>query len=109
MESKNKDAVIGKGLPQIDNRLLFAQQGAFENLTFSYIEILPGHRIPATGFSKHDADEYSYFISGSVKSYSGGKESIETAGNATYIPKGEEHWCINEGEEPCVLVCAMIK
>lgn len=109
MESKNVKNIVGAGLPKIDNRLLFKADGNYSNMTFSYIEILPGYRIPETGFSKHDADEYSYFISGSVKTYSGGKETIEHEGDTTLIPKGEEHWCINEGDEPCIIICAMIK
>lgn len=109
MEGKKVQDVVGKGMPKIDNRLLFNAEGDYSNMTFSYIEIMPGYRIPETGYSKHDADEYSYFVSGSVKSYSGGKETTEVAGNATFIPKGEEHWCINEGDEPCVIICAMIK
>lgn len=97
------------GMPMYDMRKLFNVEGSFENMTFSYIALQPGMRIPPEGFSKHDADEYSCFISGEVFTYSGGEERTVKAGQATWIPKGEEHWCINKGTEPCVLICAMLK
>lgn len=105
----NLSEMESKGMPMYDMRRLFNADGAFENMTFSYIALQPGLRIPPEGFSCHDADEYSYFVSGEVFTYSGGEEVTVKAGQATLIPKGEKHWCINRGTEPCVIICAMLK
>ncbi len=61
------------------------------------------------GHERHDEDEYSYIFSGEIETYSNGEYSVEKAGDATLIPAGEEHWCVNNSNEPCMLVCFMVK
>ena len=31
------------------------------------------------------------------------------AGEGTLIPMGEKHWCENRTDEPCTIVCALVK
>ncbi len=88
---------------------IFKVQDQFTDMKFGLVEIKPGMRVPEAGYSCHEEDEYSYFISGSLYSWNAGEASEVTAGEATLIPKGEEHYCINKGTEPCVIACVMLK
>lgn len=68
----------------------------------------PGSRIPTEGTGSHDQDEYGMLIKGSMIIMSGGKEYRITAGQATFIPRGEEHWAYNDGQEECEIVWALV-
>lgn len=88
----------------------FAQlQGPTGGVSMSYITLLPGKRVPDAGFSCHDADEYSFFLDGSVYTESGDFKGLCAAGEGTLIPMGEKHWCENRTDKPCTLVCALVK
>ena len=69
----------------------------------------PGSRAPAAGLTSHDEDEYAYIISGALKCFSGGELNELKAGDATFIPAGEEHYSFNESKEPCTLVYVLVK
>ena len=69
----------------------------------------PGARVPDQGLTSHDEDEYAYFISGSLKCFSGGEYYEVRVGDATFIPAGEEHYSVNESDEPCTLVYVLAK
>ena len=69
-----------------------------------YAVFAPGARVPAQGLASHAEDEYAYFISGGLKCFSGGEYYEVKAGDATFIPAGEEHYSVNESDEPCTLV-----
>ncbi len=101
--------IIPTGMPLYEMRTAFTKSGSFSNVSMSVISLTPGERIPSVGESCHDADEYSYIISGKIKTHCGGETTYEEGGSASLIPKGESHWCINEGDEPCILVCFMVK
>lgn len=109
MEKFNIDEVQPIGMPMYEMKRLFEEKGSFSEFSMSVISLMPGERVPAEGVSRHEEDEYSYFLSGEVNTYSDGKYSVEKAGEATFIPAGEEHWCINKESEPCVIVCVMVK
>lgn len=108
MEKIDVKDVEAIGMPMYEMKKLFNKQGDFSEVSMSVISLTPGERVPAEGMSCHEEDEYAYFISGEVNTYCDGKYSVEKAGEATFIPAGMEHWCINESNEPCVLVCFMV-
>lgn len=108
MEKINVEEVEAIGMPMYEMKKLFNKKGDFKEVSMSVISLTPGERVPAEGMSCHEEDEYAYFISGEVNTYCDGKYSVEKAGEATFIPAGMEHWCINESSEPCVLVCFMV-
>ncbi|MCL2392175.1 MAG: cupin domain-containing protein [Oscillospiraceae bacterium] len=70
-----------------------------------YAVFPPGSEAPPAA---HDADEYAYIISGSVKSQIGGKVTELKAGCASFIPAGEEHVSFNDGDEACNLVWMLV-
>ncbi|HEY2421839.1 MAG TPA: cupin domain-containing protein [Neobacillus sp.] len=109
MEKININQVEPIGMPLYEMKKFFMKQGDFKEVSMSVISLASGERIPAVGMSCHDEDEYSYIFSGEVNTYCNGEYSVEKAGDATLIPAGEEHWCINNGSEPCMLVCFMVK
>ncbi|MES9683153.1 cupin [Bacillus sp. AFS001701] len=109
MEKINSNQVEPIGMPIYEMKKLFTRQGDFKEVSMSVISLTPGERVPAVGMSCHEEDEYSYIFSGEIDTYSKGVHSVEKAGDATFIPAGEEHWCINRTNEPCLLVCFMVK
>lgn len=109
MYKKTIKQIQGHGMPVYEMKSLFTAKGQFTNMQFSYIMIQPRQRVPQEGFSKHTQDEYSYIVSGKLFSHNAGVESYVQAGDATLIPKGEEHWCENVGEEPVVIICTMLE
>lgn len=109
MKKVNIDDVESIGMPMYEMKKLFNKQDNYTEMTMSVISLMPGERVPAEGMSCHEEDEFSFFISGEVETYCNGKHSVEGAGDATFIPAGMEHWCINTTSEPCKLVCFMLK
>ena len=86
---------------------------------FNFAKGLPGGKGVQMGFgvfppgmeappAVHDADEYAFILSGTVKSRIGGKVYTAKAGSATFIPAGEEHVSYNDGTEECRLVWLLI-
>ncbi|MGY3717646.1 cupin domain-containing protein [Sutcliffiella cohnii] len=69
----------------------------------------PGARIPLEGTGAHEEDEYAVVIKGSLTTVSGGKKYRISAGQATFIPSGEEHWAYNDGDEDCELIWTLVK
>lgn len=108
MEKVNIESVKGTGMPMYEMKKLFEKSGDFSNVSMSWISLTPGERVPAEGFSVHEEDEYSFIYSGEIKAFANGEISVEKAGDATFFPAGDEHWCINESDEPCLLVCFMV-
>lgn len=56
----------------------------------------------------HDADEYAFILSGTIKARVGGQVYEARAGGATFIPAGEEHVSFNDGKEECRLVWILV-
>jgi len=110
MKLVNVADIEALGLPLYDMRKIFNVNGDFSTADISFITIMPGQRVPqGDGWSLHDSDEYSIFISGEVYTKSGDFDGVAGKGQATFIPKGEKHWCENRTNEPCTLVCVMLK
>lgn len=79
------------------------------NVTMGTVVFPPGARVPAEGAGVHAEHEYSYIMSGSLLTMSGGKECRISEGQATIIPAGEEHWAFNDGTENCEIIWFMVK
>ncbi len=95
------------GLPGFDMRKIFNINKG-ENVEISFIKIMPGMRIPETGFSCHDKDEYSVIVGGEIFTSVEGEDFVISEGDATLIKKGEKHWCRNDKDVSCTLVCVMV-
>lgn len=80
-----------------------------QNLTMGTVVFPPGARVPAQGTGAHGEHEFSYVISGSLLTMSGGREYRIRQGQATWIPAGEEHWAYNDGTENCEILWVLAK
>lgn len=77
---------------------------------FGIVTIPPKARIPFSGTSVHEEDEYSIVIKGSILAGTGGGKKFRlSAGDASLIPAGEAHWAYNDGEEICMIVWVLIR
>ncbi|KIL74811.1 cupin domain-containing protein [Bacillus badius] len=88
---------------------LFQNQFQGAEVQFGFVSIPAGERLPKEGTGSHEEHEYSYIIRGALAGESGGKPYKINAGEASYIPAGEHHWCVNEGDSDCELIYALIK
>ena len=109
MEKIKLESISVTGLPLYEMQRIFNASGTFCNISISYITLLPGRRIPASGTGVHAEDEYSFFLEGEVYTHSGSFEGICRAGEGTLIPRGEHHWCENRTDHPCRLLCVLVK
>ena len=91
-----------ENVPVSKEEIIIAPLHGSKNM--GYAVFAPGARAPAQGLASHAEDEYAYIISGSLKCFSGGEHCEVKAGDATFIPAGEEHYSSNESDEPCTLV-----
>ena len=101
-----------KKSPQITGEIvqnLFHDQYPNAEVKFGFVTVPVGERLPAEGTTFHEEQEYSYVLKGTLKGVSGGEPYEISAGEASFIPAGEEHWCANDGEEPVELIFALVK
>ena len=77
---------------------------ANDGIKMGYAVFGPGARVPKEGTASHPEDEFAYIISGGLKCCSGGVVYESKAGCSSFIPAGEEHFSINESDEPCTLI-----
>ncbi len=94
----------------IEMKTLFDEsvfQGA--RAKFGTVTIPPRSRVPLKGTGSHEEDEYALVIKGAITTMSGGKQYHVKAGQATFIPAGEEHWAYNEREEDCEIIWTLVK
>ncbi len=89
-------------------QVLFQNQFQDAEVKFGYVTIPAGERLPLDGTTVHEEHEYSFIIKGSLSGESGGNPYKIQAGEASYIPAGEYHWCV-AGENDCELVYALVK
>ena len=80
-----------------------------EAVHFGFAEFEPDSRVPKSGTTFHDGDEFSYIISGSLSCWS--KDGIQKlqAGDCVYFPSGDEHYSFNDNTEPCKLIYMLVK
>lgn len=101
-----------KKSPQVTEDIvqnLFHDQYPNAEVKFGFVTVPVGERLPAEGTTFHEEQEYSYVLKGTLKGVSGGQPYEISAGEASFIPAGEEHWCENIGEEPVELIFALVK
>ena len=89
-------------------RTIFSEDGVKGNITVGNCVVPPGARIPVTGLSNHTQNEYSIVTKGSVVTETLGKVYRVEAGQATFIPAGQEHFCYNDSDEECEIVWVLI-
>lgn len=102
--------VVAEDRTDVTMKTLFDEslfEGARTN--FGQVVIPPGGRVPVEGFGAHDEDEYSIILQGTMKTKSGGEMYRVSAGEATFIPRGEEHYAYNDGVEDCIIIYALVK
>lgn len=97
------------GAPLYDMRVILNHVGECNVVKFSVITMPPHVRVPLEGTGAHEEDEYSFFVKGGLYTESGEDKCNVSEGMVTLIPKGEPHWCENRSDEPCTLVCVMVK
>lgn len=81
---------------------------AGEGVTMGYAVFPPGAQAPEAA---HEADEYSYILSGTVKTYlpKEGETLVCSPGSASFIPAGQVHASFNDGDEPCHVVWVLVE
>lgn len=87
---------------------IFEEKQAETAVKVGHVVIHPGETVPLSGVSKHEENEYSVIVKGSLVTEIEGKQYRVSAGQATFIPKGEEHTAVNDGQEDCELVFVMV-
>lgn len=101
-----------KTTPQVSQEIvqnLFHDQYPNAEVKFGYVSVPVGERLPKEGTNAHEEQEYSYVLKGSLRGESGGEAYEISTGEASFIPAGEQHWCVNEGNEPVELIFALVK
>lgn len=101
-----------KQTPQNTNEIvqnLFHDQFPNAEVKFGYVTVPAGERLPAEGTTFHEEQEYSFITKGKLIGKSGGEPFEISAGEASFIPAGEVHWCQNPGDEPVELIFALVK
>lgn len=88
---------------------LFKDQFQDTEVKFGFVSIPAGARLPLEGTTAHEEHEYSYILKGSLSGESGEKPFQINAGEASYIPAGEKHWCVNKGDSAVELVYALVR
>lgn len=108
MDILNIRELSQEGTKSYSMHIIFKEQYQESELKVGYVTIYPGETVPLTGVSKHEENEYSVIVKGSLVTEIDGKKYRVSAGQATFIPKGEEHIAVNDGEEDCELVFVMV-
>lgn len=88
-----------------DLRRLFSNEVPDQScFTLGVATFPPGARIPPKGVAAHTGDEYSIAIRGRILSGTKTEESYFSAGQACFIPAGEEHYAYNDSDADCEIV-----
>ncbi|MDM5196738.1 cupin domain-containing protein [Fictibacillus enclensis] len=101
--------VVEDDRPEVSMKTLFNEAIIEGGRTLmGTVSIPAGARIPLEGTGAHDQDEYGLVLKGSIVTMSGGEEYRVSSGQATFIPRGEEHWAYNDGQEDCEIVWVLV-
>lgn len=92
----------------IEETTLLTQAKYRSVLDFGVAKVAPGDRLPKEGYTSHEGHEYSFILSGELSGESGGEAFHIKAGELSYIPLGEEHYCQNDGEEEVEIFFVMV-
>lgn len=77
-----------------------------EGVKMGYAVFPPGTVVPP---ASHTANEYSYILSGTVKSKIGETVNVLSKGMAGFIPAGEVHSSFNDSDEDCTLIWMLVE
>lgn len=102
---KIKESIITEEIVQT----IFHDKFQGAEVRFGFVSVPVGERLPLEGTTSHEEHEYSFIIKGALTGESGGKLFKINAGEASYIPAGEQHWCVNKGDSTCEIVFALVK
>lgn len=108
MEILNIKELEQEGNQSYSMHTIFKEQQQEAAVKVGHVTIYPGETVPLTGVSKHEENEYSVIVKGSLVTEIDGKQYRVSAGQATFIPKGEEHIAVNDGDDECELVFVMV-
>lgn len=108
MDIININELTQEGNQAYSMHTIFKEQKPDAQVKVGHVVIYPGETVPLTGFSKHAENEYSVIVKGSIVTEIDGKKHRISAGQASFIPKGEEHIAVNDSEENCELVFVMV-
>ncbi|MDN3438383.1 cupin domain-containing protein [Planococcus sp. APC 3900] len=108
MDILNIKDLAQEGNESYSMHTIFKEQPKDGAVQVGHVVIYPGETVPLSGFSKHAENEYSVIVKGSLLTEIDGQQYRVSAGQATFIPKGEEHIAVNDGEEDCELVFVMV-
>jgi len=108
MDIINIKELAQEGNQSYSMQTIFKEQQNESAVKVGTVTIYPGEKVPLTGVSNHEENEYSVIVKGSLLTEIKGKQYRVSAGQATFIPKGEEHIAINDGEENCELVFVLV-
>jgi quercetin dioxygenase-like cupin family protein len=89
-------------------KTVFSQASLSGNLAMGTVTIPPGKRVPLKGVSKHEENEYSIIVKGSIVTEVNGKVYRASSGEATFIPAGEEHIAYNDSNEDCKIIWVLV-
>lgn len=105
----NSRTVKPEDRPGVSLKTIFSEQEKHGGkTTFGVVTIPPQARIPLSGAKGHPGNEYSIVTKGSILVGTVDTQYRMTAGDASLIPDGEEHWAYNDGEEDCEIVWALV-
>lgn len=108
MDILNIEDLAQEGNESYSMYTIFKEKQQNSTVKVGHVTIYPGETVPLTGVSKHEENEYSVIVKGTLLTEINGKQYRVSAGQATYIPKGEEHIAVNDGNENCELVFVMV-
>lgn len=108
MEILNINELSQEGNESYSMHTIFKEQKSDALVKVGHVTIFPGETVPLTGVSKHAENEYSVIVKGTLLTEINGEKHRVSAGQATFIPKGEEHIAVNDSEENCELVFVMV-
>jgi quercetin dioxygenase-like cupin family protein len=89
-------------------RTIFEEEKRKTNVKVGTVTVYPGERVPITGVSNHEENEYSVIVKGTLLTEINGEQCRVSAGQATFIPAGEKHIAYNDSLEPCELVFVLV-
>lgn len=108
MEVKNIKNLSADPNAAVPLKTVFSHEAMSKSMKMGTVVIPPGKRVPLTGVSNHQENEYSIVIKGSIVTETIGKTFKVTSGEATFIPAGQEHIAYNDGDEDCEIVWVLV-
>lgn len=95
-----------RGVGGLVKRLIHPTTTGSKNIGMGIVYVNPGEKLPP---HRHDNEEAYFVIQGTgymtIEDYD---EEINLTPNlSVFIPEGKEHFTLNNGNEPLVMICAL--